>query len=73
MVCIIVCIYITIRMSFTRFHDDPARIEKGLEQSTFAGRYQLDTPGPGVKLPYIANANTKMGGKFGDRYNQFRE
>jgi hypothetical protein len=47
-------------MSFTRFHDDPARIEKGLEQSTFAGRYQLDTPGPGVKLPYIADPQMRI-------------
>lgn len=47
-------------MSFTRFHDDPARISKGLEQSTFAGRYQLDTPGPGVNLPYIVDPQLRI-------------
>jgi hypothetical protein len=47
-------------MSFTRFHDDPARIQKGLEQSTFAGRYQLDTPGPGTQLPYFMDPQIRM-------------
>ncbi len=32
-------------MSFTRFHDDPARIEKQLQQSTGLGRYMLNVPG----------------------------
>ncbi len=40
-------------MSFTRFHDDPARIKKSLEESTYAGRYALNTPGPGDNLPFI--------------------
>lgn len=39
-------------MAFTRFHDDPARIAKRLEESTFAGNYQLNKPGPGVDLPF---------------------
>jgi hypothetical protein len=39
-------------MSFTRFHDDPVRIEKRLDISTFAGRYQLDCPGQGIQLPF---------------------
>ena len=47
-------------MSFTRFHDDPARIIKGLEESTFIGRYQLDTPGPGVDLPYMADPQLRI-------------
>ncbi len=38
---------------FTRFHDDPARIKKGLQQSTDPGRYMLNVPGPGDKLPYM--------------------
>lgn len=40
-------------MAFTRFHDDPARIYKELQQSTFAGRYALDTPGPGIQMPFM--------------------
>lgn len=32
-------------MAFTRFHDDPARIRKTLEESTFAQKYYLNTPG----------------------------
>ena len=47
-------------MAFTRFHDDPARIYKGLEQSTFAGRYMLDTPGPGIRLPFIEDPQLRI-------------
>ena len=47
-------------MSFTRFHDDPARIKYGLEISTYSGRYSLDTPGPGVNLPYLEDTQIRM-------------
>lgn len=47
-------------MSFTRFHDDPARIKYGLELSTYSGRYALDTPGPGVQLPYLEDPQIRM-------------
>jgi len=36
-------------MAFTRFHDDPCRITKSLQQSTDVGRYILDVPGNGPK------------------------
>jgi len=39
-------------MSFTRFHDDPHRIKKQLQQSTDVGRYCLNVPGPGDKPLY---------------------
>jgi hypothetical protein len=39
-------------MSFTRFHDDPDRIKKQLQQSTDVGRYRLNVPGPGDKPIY---------------------
>ena len=29
-------------MSFTRFHDDPCRIEKQLQESTGTGKYMLN-------------------------------
>jgi len=44
-------------MAFTRFHDDPARIEKSLIESTYTGIYQLNAPGNGksvfVQTPHI--------------------
>ena len=39
-------------MSFTRFHDDPDRIRKQLQQSTDVGRYVLNVPGQGDKPMY---------------------
>jgi hypothetical protein len=33
---------------------------KGLEQSTFAGRYALDTPGPGVQTPFMADPQLRI-------------
>lgn len=47
-------------MSFTRFHDDPHRIVKGLEQSTYSGRYWLNTPGPGTELPFMNDPQIRM-------------
>jgi len=45
-------------MSFTRFNDDPCRINKQLQESTDPGRYMLNVPGNGDKPcfmedPYI--------------------
>ena len=31
-------------MSFTRFHDDPCRIQKQLQETTDVGKYILDVP-----------------------------
>ena len=36
-------------MAFTRFHDDPCRIQKKLQQITGPGRWMLDVPGNGSK------------------------
>ena len=36
-------------MAFTRFHDDPCRITKQLQQQTDQGRWILDVPGNGDK------------------------
>jgi hypothetical protein len=49
-------------MSFTRFHDDPYRIAKQAEQSTFSGRYFLNTPGPGTQLPFMNDPQIRMQG-----------
>lgn len=49
-------------MSFTRFHDDPARIKKQLQENTYLGRYQLDKPGPGDELPFLEDPNIRLQG-----------
>lgn len=36
-------------MAFTRFHDDPCRIEKQMQQMTGIGRYMINMPGNGDK------------------------
>ena len=40
-------------MSFTRFHDDPARIMKQNQQSTDPGRWVLNKPGNGATPYYM--------------------
>jgi hypothetical protein len=47
-------------MAFTRFHDDPARIKKQLQQSTYTGRYELNTPGPGINLPFFEDPQLRL-------------
>ena len=47
-------------MAFTRFHDDPARISKTLEESVFPGDYVLNTPGPGVYLPFQEDTSIRL-------------
>jgi hypothetical protein len=47
-------------MSFTRFHDDPARIRKQTEESSFAGKYALNTPGPGDKIPFLDDPQIRL-------------
>ena len=49
-------------MSFTRFHDDPTRIAKQVEDSSFAGKYRLTTPGQGMDLPFMEDPQLRMQG-----------
>jgi len=49
-------------MSFTRFHDDPARISKSVEESSYSGRYYLNTPGQGVNLPFSEEPSLRLQG-----------
>ena len=49
-------------MAFTRFHDDPHRIRRQVEISSFAGRYMLDTPGQGVDLPFVEDPQIRLQG-----------
>jgi hypothetical protein len=41
-------------MAFTRFHDDPCRITKQLQQQTDQGRWIIDVPGNGGDKPCFA-------------------
>jgi hypothetical protein len=47
-------------MAFTRFHDDPCRIMKQLQESTDQGTYYLNTPGNGEAPPYIADSHIRL-------------
>lgn len=44
----------------TRFFDDPARIKKQTEMSSFQCKYFLDTPGPGVNLPFCEDTHLRL-------------
>ena len=47
-------------MSFTRFHDDPCRIKKQLQESTDQGRYMLNVPGNGDKPCFMNDPFIRM-------------
>ena len=47
-------------MSFTRFHDDPCRIAKQLQESTGPGRYALDVPGNGPKPCFMEDPFVRL-------------
>jgi hypothetical protein len=51
-------------MAFTRFHDDPARIQKQVEESSFSGKYSLNVPGPGNYVPFFEDPHFRLQ-KFG--------
>ena len=40
-------------MALTSIKNEPARIEKELQQSTGTGRYMLDVPGPGCEVGFL--------------------
>ena len=47
-------------MSFTRFHYDVERTKKNLQQATGAGRYILNTPGPGNKVGFMKDPFVRL-------------
>ena len=47
-------------MAFTRFHDDPCRIEKQLQETTGIGRYMLNVPGNGDKPMFMDDPFIRM-------------
>ena len=40
-------------MALSRFYDDDARVKKKLDESLNVGLYHLDTPGNGIKVPFL--------------------
>jgi hypothetical protein len=46
-------------MASTRFHDDDARIQKSLQQSTDQGRWMLNVPGNGAIPDYMADPHIR--------------
>jgi hypothetical protein len=49
-------------MAFTRFHDDPHRIKKQIQESSFLGRYMLNKPGNGIDLPFPEDPQVRLQG-----------
>lgn len=49
-------------MSLTRFNDDPARMQKQIEESIYAGNYALSTPGQGTALPFVEDPYIRLQG-----------
>ena len=47
-------------MSFTRFHDDPCRIEKQLQEMTDPGRYMINKPGWGPDPCFMIDPYIRM-------------
>ena len=49
-------------MSFTRFHDDPARVQKYLEEVSQQEQYIFNTPGVmgGSNLPYLSDPHIRL-------------
>lgn len=47
-------------MAFTRFHDDPCRIQKYLEETTNIGNYGINVPGNGLNLPFLNDPHIRM-------------
>ena len=47
-------------MAFTRFHDDPCRIQKYLEETTNIGNYNMNVPGQGLEPHFINDPHLRM-------------
>ena len=47
-------------MSFTRFHDDPHRIRQHTEDSSYVGKYYLNTPSQGSHMPFFEDPQIRL-------------
>ena len=57
-------------MAFTRYHDDPCRIMKQLQESTDQGMYHLNVPGTGASMPFIADPHVRLQAWGANRHDQ---
>jgi hypothetical protein len=54
---------------FTRFHDDPQRIQSQMIQTSYASRYILNTPGQGLDLPFMEDPQLRLQGWGANLHN----
>jgi hypothetical protein len=47
-------------MTSTRYNYDNCRTQKRLQESSAPGRYMLDTPGPGLYLPFVCDPHIRL-------------
>lgn len=47
-------------MSLTRFHDDPVRVQKQTEDSSYMGKYFLNTPGNGSHMAFQEDPHIRL-------------
>ena len=47
-------------MALSRFYDDDARVKKKLDESLNVGLYHLDTPGNGIKVPFLEDPQIRL-------------
>ena len=55
-----IIIIIHSNMAFTRFHDDPCRVMKQLQQQTGPGRWTLNVPGNGANPCFIEDPQIRI-------------
>jgi len=58
-------------MAFTRFHDDPCRIMKQLQEFTGPGMHTLQVPGNGTSMPFVNDPQVRMQKWGANRHNNF--
>lgn len=58
-------------MAFTRYHDDPLRIMKQLQESTDIGVYTMQVPGNGERMPFVADPQMRLQKWGANRHNNF--
>jgi len=58
-------------MAFTRYHDDPLRIMKQLQEFTDPGVYGLQVPGNGERLAFVADPQMRLQKWGANRHDNF--
>ena len=58
-------------MAFTRYHDDPLRIMKQLQEFTDPGVYGLQVPGNGERLPFVEDPQVRLQKWGANRHDNF--